>query len=323
MLYQLKLYLLMAALFAILYAFVSMIAALAGIGGFLFYGFIAGLMLLVQYLIGPAIIDRAMGVQYVSEDEHQDLHMMVAELAQRSGIPKPRVGISRIDIPNAFAFGRSLGDGRIAVTRGIMKLLSKDELKAVLGHEVSHLKHRDVLVVTTLSVVPMIAWYIYQSMMWSAWFGGNSRQRGGAGAAVLIGMFAFLVYFITNLLILYASRTRESYADYESVKLGNRPHHLASALYRLVYGSARASDETLKQVEGVRALFLTDPARARTEISQLREIDSDMSGKIDMNELLALRSKRIKLGLADRLMEMFTTHPNTLRRIKNLSELAF
>lgn len=320
MLYQLKLYLLLGLLFAILYAFISVLASLMGIGGFLFYGVIAGLMLLIQYFIGPSIVERSMRVQYVSEKESPDLHSIVADLAQRSGIPKPRIGVSQIDIPNAFAFGRSLKDGRIAVTRGIMKLLSREELRAVLGHEISHLKHRDVVVVTTLSVVPMIAWYVYQSMMWSMWFGGHGRQRGGGGA-ILMGMFAFVVYFITNLLVLYASRTRESYADFGSVKLGNQPDHLASALYRLVYGTARASDETLKQVEGVRAFFLTDPARARTEVSELKEIDSDMSGRIDLNELLALRSKRIRLGLTDRLIEMFTTHPNTVRRIKILSNL--
>jgi len=319
----LKLYLLVAVLFGILYAFVAFIAALMGITNFVFFGAVAAAMLIIQYLIGPSIVERAMRVRYISEDESPELYRMVTDLATRAGIQKPRVGISEIDIPNAFAFGRSLKDARIAVTRGIMKLLSKDELKAVLGHEISHVRHRDVLVITTLSVVPMIAWYIYQSVMWSVWFGGGyGRQRNGVGGAVLVGLFAFFVYLLTNLLVLAASRTRESYADVGSVRLGNQPHQLASALYRLVYGAARAPEETLKQVEGVRAFFVTDPARARTEIRDLKEIDSDMSGRIDMNELLALRTKKVRLSLTDRLIELFTTHPNTVRRIKNLSELA-
>ena len=122
--------------------------------------------------------------------------------------------------------------------------------------------------------------------------------------------------------MLYGSRIREYYADLGSIQLGNMPHHLATALYKLVYGNARFKGrEELKRVEGVRAFFLNDPARAWREVRELSQIDRDMSGTIDYNELSDLRQKEVRLGISDKLMEIFTTHPNMLKRIKHLSTL--
>ena len=108
-----------------------------------------------------------MHVHYVSEQEAPNLHAMVEDLAMKAGIPKPKVGIAEINVPNAFAFGRSKGDGRICVTRGILKLLDKEELEAVLGHEMSHIKHSDMIVMTLISVVPLICYYIFISTLFS------------------------------------------------------------------------------------------------------------------------------------------------------------
>ena len=108
---------------------------------------------------------------------------------------------------------------------------------------------------------------------------------------MLIGVGAFLLYFITNLLVLYGSRIREYYADLGSVNFGNIPHHLATALYKLVYGNARfRGREELKQVEGVRAFFVSDPARSWYEVKELSQIDQDMSGTISYDELVDLRT---------------------------------
>ncbi len=161
--------------------------------------------------------------------------------------------------------------------------------------------------------------------MWGGIAGG--RRQGGGNYAALIGLGAFLLYFITNLLVLYGSRIREYYADLGSVQSGNMPHHLATALYKLVYGNARlrkskALREELRRVEGVKAFFLNDPSRAWNEIKELSQIDRDMSGTIDYDELMELRQKEVRLGTADKLMEIFTTHPNMLKRIKHLSTLS-
>jgi heat shock protein HtpX len=310
---KLKLYLIMTVMFAIVYGLVVFAANLIGISGFYIYGALASIMLLIQYMIGPKMVELLMGVRYVTQQEYPALHRMVAELAKDARIPKPKIGIARIHIPNAFAFGRWAKDGRVCVTEGILNLLDEKELKAVLAHEISHLKNKDVAVITMMSVIPMICWYL----AWSQFFSGG-RDRGNN---ILIGIAAFVVYLITNLLVLYVSRIREYYADEGAVKLGNQPHHLASALYKLVYGSARVPKESLKQIEGMKAFFANDPSRASNDIRELSQIDLDGSGTIDINELMALRTRPVKVKTSDKILEMLSTHPNMLKRIQRLSSL--
>lgn len=312
-------FLLVALLFGILYGVITGVGTWMGTGSALTYLILAFVFLGIQYLVGPAIVGATMRVKWVSAKEEPELHKIVAELADRAHLPKPKVGISQLAIPNAFAFGKSQRDGRVCVTQGILKLLSKDELKAVLGHELSHIKHRDMTIITLLSAIPLIMYWIAWGMMWRGMLG---NQRQGGGVAALIGIGAFILYFVTNLLVLYGSRIREYYADQGSVELGNKPNHLASALYKLAYGNARfKGQEELKRVEGVKALFLNDPTRAWREIRELSQIDRNMDGAIDVNELIELRGKSVQLRTTDKMMELFTTHPNMLKRIKHLSSL--
>ena len=321
---QMKMWLLVVLMFGILYGVITGIGSYMGVGSANSYIILAVLFMGLQYLIGPSMVSLMMRVKWVSEQEEPELHHQVAELAQRAGIPKPKVGVSQLSIPNAFAFGRTIRDGRVCITQGIHRLLSKDELKAVIGHEIAHLKHRDMMIMTLLSVIPLILYWIAFSLMWGGISGG---RRQGGGYAALIGMGAFLLYFLTNLLVMYGSRIREYYADERSVKLGNPPQHLASALYKLVYSSAQLkrdprAQEQLKRAEGVKAFFLNDVSRALNEVRDLKEVDRDLSGTIDQSELLAIRSQEVKLGKAEKMMEIFTTHPNMLKRIKRLATLA-
>ena len=317
---QTRMWLLVALLFAILYGIFTAAGTYLGEGSAFSYIIMAFLFLGLQYFIGPIMVQATMRVKWVSENEEPELHRMVSELAERAGIPMPKVGISQIAVPNAFAFGKSLRDGRVCITSGIRGLLSKDELKAVLGHEMAHLKHRDMIVITILSAIPLILYWIAMRMMWGGSLGDRRREDGGAAA--LIGLGAMLFYFLTNLLVLYGSRIREYYADQGSVEFGNQPHFLASALYKLVYGSARMrGQEDLRRVEGVKAFFLNDPSRAKTELTELAQIDSDMSGTIDGNEMMEIRQKGVKISAAERMMELFTTHPNMVKRIKHLASM--
>ena len=314
---RIKMNLLVIVLFGILFAIVSLIAYTAGVTNFAFYLIVSLILMFIQYMIGPKIVEWSMHVRYVTESEAPELHRMVSELATHANIPKPKVGIAQIPIPNAFAFGRWAGDGRLCVTQGITQLLSQDELRAVLGHEITHLKNRDVLTITLLSVIPIV---LYRIAWGSLLFGGGSRDRRGGGAALaIIGMLSFIFYFITNLLVLYASRIREYFADRGSVELGNRPDWLASALYRLVYGSARIPKEEIREVEGLKAFFVNDPSKAREEFMELKDLDIDRSGTIDASELEVLSRKKVRLGFAGRCMELLSTHPNMLNRIKQLS----
>ena len=312
-----KMYLLLAVLFAIVYAIITVGGTFLGIGNFYFYLTISIGMMLVQYMIGPKIVEWSMGVKYINKGENPALERMIEELAVSAKIPKPKIGICETPMPNAFAFGRGVNDGRVCVTRGILNILEQNELKAVLAHEISHLKNRDVLFITILSVIPMILYRIAWNFMF---FGGRRDSEGRGGNAALVGMAAFLFYFITNLLVLYASRIREYFADKGAIALGSQPSHLASALYKLVYGSAKMPKEALKQVEGMKAFFVNDPSRALREIRELQQLDLDRSGTIDAGELEALRIKTIKLSFSDRLMETLSTHPNMLKRINELSK---
>lgn len=312
---RLRMWLLTTILLGIIYAVITVIGTHLGIGNFYFYLGISLVMMLAQYMFGPKLIEWSMKVRYLKEGENPELHSMVRSLAAAANIPAPRIGIAQVAVPNAFAFGRSIKDGRICVTEGIMGLLDKEELKAVLGHEMSHIRNRDVLTITLLSVIPIILYRI----AWQFLFFGDRRGRGQSNT-MLIGLVAFLFYFLTNLLVLYASRIREYFADKGSVELGNRPAQLASALYKLVYGSARMPKEAIKDVEGMKAFFANDPSRALSELKELKDLDIDKSGTISDSELMALHNKTIRLGFGDKLMELLSTHPNMLKRIKRLSE---
>jgi heat shock protein HtpX len=307
---------LVTLLFGIIYALIVIIGrSFLQVGDFSFYLIISLVLMLIQYLLGPKIVEWSMRVKYIKREENPRLFQMVESLSNRANIPMPRIGIAQIDIPNAFAFGRSLKDGRVCVTSGIVNLLDDEELRAVLGHELSHLKNRDVLTITLLSVIPMIMYRI----AWQFLFYGRRRDERG-GNTVLIGLVAFLFYFVTNLLVLYASRIREYFADQGSVLLGNQPKALASSLYKLAYGSARLSKESLKQSEGLKAFFINDPSQGRKEVLELSQLDLDKSGTIDASELQLLRKSNIRLNLGDKMMELLSTHPNMLKRIKKLSQ---
>ncbi|MDD5019341.1 MAG: zinc metalloprotease HtpX [Candidatus Omnitrophica bacterium] len=314
---KMRMYLLLAALFGIVYMIVTMIGTSMGMDNFYFYLGIALVLMAIQYMVGPKLVEWSMRIEYVDKNRYPALHQMTEELARRAGIPKPKVGIAHVGLPNAFAFGRWMADSRVCVTDGILGLLNEEELRAVLGHELSHIKNRDVLTITVLSVIPMvlyrIAWYFL------FWGGGGRRRDNSSANTALIGLAALLFYFVTNLLVLYASRIREYFADKGSVALGNPPDKLASALYKLVYGAARSDKDAVRDVEGLKAFFLNDPSRASKEITEIRQLDLDRSGTIDAAEMDAIRRRSIRLTIGDKLMELMSTHPNMLKRIKILS----
>lgn len=314
--WKLKLRLWFAAvlLFGLLYAIITAIGYYFGFGGPLSFAGFALIVVLIQYMLGPKMVETLMRVKYVSEAEAPQLHQMVEDLAIKAGVPKPRIGISETNVPNAFAFGKTKGDGRICVTKGILNLLNEQELKAVLGHEMSHINHSDMIVMTLISVVPLICYYIFISTLFS-----DGDREGGAA---LIGIGALVAYFIGNLIVLFVSRIREYYADEGSVELGSQPNHLASALYKLVYGSARANKEELKEVEGLKAFFVNDVSDARNEIDDLRSMDLDMDGSISESELAQIKYTKTRVDTGAKIMEIFSTHPNMVKRVKRLAEMS-
>ncbi len=312
---HLRMMLMLTLLFGIVYAIIVMIGSAAGVTSFSFYLVFAVGIMALQYFIGPKMVEWSMRIKYVKREQYPELYEMVEALSKRARMPVPKIGISQVNIPNAFAFGRSIRDGRVCVTERLVNLLDEAELKAVLGHELSHIKNRDMLTITLLSIIPIIMY----RLAWHFLFFGRRRSRDSQNT-VLIGLAALIFYFITNLLVLYASRIREYFADRGSLALGNKPEALASALYKLVYGSARMEKNQIKEAEGLKAFFLNDPSRSMKELKELAQVDADRSGTIDAGELAAIRTSRINLSFGDRLMEALSTHPNMLKRIKQLSQ---
>jgi heat shock protein HtpX len=318
---QTRMYLLIAVMFGILYGVLLALGSIMGWGGTIPYVIIAFAIVGLQYLISPSLVGMMMRIRWVTDSEEPGLHKMVAELAERAGLPRPKIGISEVAMPNAFAFGRSQRDGRICVTRGILSILNDAELKAVLGHEMSHIKHRDMAILTLLSAIPMVLYWIAFSTMWGGALGGGRDSKGNNGSYLaLIGMLAFLLYFVTSLLVSYGSRIREYYADKGSVDLGNQPHQLASALYRLVATSTNPKkNPEMKRVEALKAFFLNDPAQSWNEVREMSDIDRNRDGRISQDELMELRQKQVKVGFGAKFAEIFMTHPNTLKRIRTLA----
>ena len=289
------------------------VASYLGIGTWKLYFGVSLVVTFLQYWFGPSLVKRSMSVRPLSEAEAPHIHQMVQELADAAGVPKPEIGLSEINIPNAFAYGRTSRSGHIAITRPILGLLDRDELRAVLGHEMGHIKHNDMAVTAAVSVIPMICYYIALSFMFS---GDNDN-----GGVIIIGILGYLFYLIGQILVLFISRTREYYADEASVEFGNRPAALVSALYKLSYGASRCNEQTINDLNTNRAFFVNDINNAKHDVTDFRQIDFDGDGKISDEELRRLASSDVKISRKNGLMELLSTHPDSLKRVKRLAEL--
>lgn len=310
---KLRMMLTMIILFSVVYFLILLVSSYLGIGGPSFYLILSICIVFAQYWFGPTLVKYSMKVRPLSESEAPNIHQMVEELAREAGVPKPKVEISEINIPNAFAYGRSQRSGHIAITRPILGLLDRDELRAVLGHEMGHIKHNDMIVTAIVSMVPMICYYIALSFMFS--------RSDDNNAGIIIGIIGYVFYLLGQLLVLFISRTREYYADEASVEYGNRPAALVSALYKLSYGAAKSDKEVIDDVNTARAFFVNDVNNAARDLNDFRQVDFDGDGSISDEELMKLRESNIKVSKSNKLMEIFSTHPDTLKRVKRLSEL--
>ena len=213
-------------------------AILGGKSGMTIALVIAFGMNFISYWFSDKIVLKMYGAREVSEAEAPELYSMTRELSYAAGLPMPKVYLMEQDQPNAFATGRNPEHGAIAVTTGIMRILSKEELKGVLAHELAHIKHRDILVATVAATIAGAISYLAQMAQWTMFFGGRDNERDGGSPLAAIVMM--IVGPIAALLIQMAiSRSREYGADAGGAQIAGNPGYLASALRKLDGASRR------------------------------------------------------------------------------------
>ena len=270
---------LLIALSALLVALGQM---LGGRQGATFALLIAGAMNFVSYWWSDKIVLRMYGAKEVTEAEAPELFSIVADLAQRVSVPRPRVYVIPSDTPNAFATGRNPQHAAVAVTQGILRILDRRELTGVLGHELSHVLNRDILISSIAATIAGAISYLGTMFRWGAILGGNNSENRGGNV-----LFAFLVSIVVSLaamlIQLAISRTREFGADAAGATLTHDPEALASALLKL----QRASEAI--------PLENANPSTAHMFI---------------VNPLVG-----------GGLMRLFSTHPPTEERVKRLREM--
>ena len=233
--------------------------------GYIPLAFIAGGMIMTQWYFSDRIVLWTSGAKIVSKEEYPQLHNIVEKLVNKNGIPKPKVAVVNSTVPNAFATGKSPRSSLIAVTTGILGLLDDEELEAVIGHELTHVRNRDVLVLTLASVFSTVAWYLAQF----GFFGGyQSRNRDSGNATAIVILVAIVTWVVSFLIIRAISRFREYSADRGGAIMTGRPDKLADALLKISGKMNKIPANELQKVQKMNAFFII-PALSGSSIANL------------------------------------------------------
>jgi heat shock protein HtpX len=279
---QVKTFLLMVVLTIIL---VGLGGLIGGSSGAQVMFLIALAMNFVSYWFCDKIVLRMYGAQEVTEAEAPQLYRIVASLSQKAALPMPRVYMIESDSPNAFATGRDPAHGVVAVTTGIMRILTLAELEGVLAHEMSHIKHRDILIQSVAATIAGAITMIANWARFAAFFGGGSSDDEGGGNIFSIIIFSIIAALAAVLIQLAISRSREYLADEGGATLSGNPMFLANALRKLNAGVARSPMENANP--STAPLFIVNPFSAKG------------------------------------VLALFSTHPPIEERIKRLEDMAY
>jgi heat shock protein HtpX len=297
----------------------GLILTWAGTFDFITMGILVVSFNIIQWLFAPYLVGAIYRVREMKQEENPKLHQMVTDLSRKSGISTPKLMLAQIPLPNAFAYGSPVSGSRVAVTQGLLSNLNDGEVEAVLGHELGHLKHRDVQVMMVVSFLPALCYYIGYSLMLSGMFGGNQKNNSGNGALIGIGFMGFS--WVLNLFTLHVSRLREYYADRHSVSVVNDgANKLSTGLAKIVHASAKTSKPTPQQQQqtknfsGFKSLFIANPETAQADSATLNSV---VNSQTLVDDFLA---KKITFG--DTLIEALSTHPNIVKRLRALQELS-
>jgi heat shock protein HtpX len=242
---------------------------------------IAGGILFCQWWFSDTMALGAMRARVLTPEEAPELHALVDRLCAMADMPKPRVAVADTDIPNAFATGRSPSRSVVCVTTGLLRRLEVDELEGVLSHELSHVAHRDVTVMTVASFAGVIAGLLTRMWMWGGLSRGRDRDQNTAVVFMAVMLVSVLVYVVSFLLTRALSRYRELSADRAGALLTGNPSALASALTKVSGDIAAIPDRDLRQVEAVSAFAFAPSLTSDFSLSRLFQTHPPLEKRLE------------------------------------------
>lgn len=244
---------------------VSQMVIILFMGGFMF----------LQYFFSDKMILASMGAKIVTESEEPELHQIVSRLCANADLPMPKIAVVKTSMPNAFATGRNQKNAVVAVTTGLRARLDNNELEAVLAHELTHVKNRDMIVMTIATFLSSMAQILVQ---WLPFLGGGDRDRDSGSNFIVLFLVSLVVWIVSFILIRALSRYREFAADRGAAIITGQPSHLVSALKKI--SGFRVPTEDLRKVEGpVSALFIT-PAISGSSLMRLFSTHPTLEARI-------------------------------------------
>ncbi|HZC21677.1 MAG TPA: zinc metalloprotease HtpX [Nitrososphaeraceae archaeon] len=254
--------------------YIGFLSALAYVGlDFVSITVIATIMILAQWYFSDKIVLWSSGAKKVTREQFPELHDIIERVVARNNLPKPKIAVINTNMPNAFATGKGPRSSVVVVTTGLMDLLDTEELEGVLSHELTHIRNRDVLILTLASLFSTVAWYLmqfgfYGGMGYGYGYGYRDRNNSGAGAMIIVLVVAMLTWVISFLIIRAISRYREFAADRGSAQMTGKPVKLANALMKISGNMRQIPTKDLRQVEGLNAFFII-PAISGSTIGNL------------------------------------------------------
>jgi heat shock protein HtpX len=260
------------AILGLLYVIFLSVLAYLGLG-FVPITIVAGIMILAQWYFSDRIVLWSSGAKIVTRDQFPELHDLVERTVARNNLPKPKIAVINTRMPNAFATGKGPRSSVVAVTTGLIDILDTSELESVIAHELTHIKNRDVLVLTLASLFSTVAWYLMQFGFYGGLYSGGmgyggNRSNNSAGAMIIVIAVAMLTWVISFLVIRAISRYREFAADRGSAQMTGKPVKLANALLKISGTMKNIPTKDLRQVEGLNAFFIV-PALSGSTIGNL------------------------------------------------------
>ena len=271
------------------------------------------IVLLIQFIIAPWITDLTMRwfykVNFKTSTLPDYLSKFIDDVCTEHNMKKPKIGVINDGAPNAFTYGRTKNDARLVITRGILELLNEEEVKSVVGHEMGHIVHYDMLFMTFAQLVPLLLYYVYEMCLGS----GNSDSDNAKNAAA-VGIIAYVLYIISQYIILWLSRTREYYADEFSYQTTRNPNAMQTALIKVGFGlSIATSSKEQRSTKDIGALGIFD---SKTSKSLIIETNNDISDKDAVKNAM----KWEMWNPWAKLYELNSTHPLISKRLSMIGK---